>query len=458
MNVVPPNALRPALIQPWPVFGNADPDIRPRLDSADRLHIVDEDGRRLIDGPAGMWCVQVGHRRTELAEAMSRQAMDIAYCSPWHSTNGPASALAERIAAYAPGDLNRVLFTTGGSTAVDTALRFVQFFNNVLGRRQKKRIISREGAYHGSTYLTASCCGKPRDRLWMDEATDIVRRISCPDPFRRPAGMSVEAFCDHLIAEFEQTILEEGADRVAAFVAEPIMASGGVIVPPPGYHARMQAVCRRYDILYIADEVVTAFGRLGHIFASEAVFGVVPDIITFAKGVTSGYAPLGGLVISDRLFARLEDSGAGAAMFANGYTYSSHPVSCAVALENLRIIEDEGLLAHVRDISPYFQARLRELESLPLVGEVRGMGLMACVECVADRTTNNPLLLDTEVGRRIDLHCHALGLAVRPMINMCVLSPPLVINREDVDTIVGMLREGIIRAMNDLRAEGLWQG
>jgi len=446
------------LIQPWPTVGVLGSDARTLLTRSDGIYVYDERGRALIDGPAGMWCVQIGHRRPEMAAAISRQVMSLPYYSPWYTTTGPAAELAAKIASFAPGDLECVLFTTGGSTAVDSALRFVQFYNNVLGRRQKKIILSRQNAYHGSTFLTASCCGKPRDKGFMDEASDIVRRISSPYPYRRPEGMSLDAFTDFLVEELERTILELGPDRVAAFVAEPILASGGVIVPPPGYHVRTAEICRKHDVLLISDEVVTGFGRLGHMFASESVFQITPDIITFAKGVSSGYVPLGGAVISRRLIDELKSTGNDMAMFANGYTYSSHPVACAAGLANIEIIERDGLLEHVRQIAPYFQARLQELSNLPIVGEVRGMGLMVCIECVSDRRSREPLALDQEVGRRIDAHCQELGLMVRPMGHLCVMSPPLVIERGQIDDMVGILRQGIERTQADLRREGLWQG
>lgn len=269
--------------------------------------------------------------------------------------------------------------------------------------------------------------------------------------------MSIEDFCDAKVADLENKILELGPERVGAFIAEPVMASGGVIVPPPGYHERCLEVCRKYDVLYISDEVVTAFGRLGHWFASESVFDVVPDIITSAKGITSGYMPLGAVFISDRLVQMLDRPEAEARMFANGFTYSGHPVAAAAALKNIEIIEREGILEHVRDIAPCFQQRLRELEDIPLVGEVRGEGLMACVECVADRETKEPVMLDYEIGKRIDAHCQADGLLVRPLINMCVMSPPLIVSRPQIDELVDILRCGIDSALDDLHREGLWK-
>ena len=388
---------------------------------------------------------------------MYEQAMALSYNTPWYTMSEPSAVLAKRIAEHAPGDLNHVFFTTGGSSAVETALRFMQFYNNVRGRPEKKLILSRGGAYHGSTYLSASLNGRPRDHDWMDGADDLVVKLSSPNPFRRPAGMSVEAFADFLVEEFKATVERLGADRIGAFVGEPVQASGGVVVPPDGYLRRIREICRDNDILYISDEVVTAFGRLGHVFASGDVFGLDPDMITFAKGVTSGYFPLGGVVISARILEELRRSNHANAMFGHGYTYTSHPIGCAVALKNLDLLEG-GILDHARKVAPYFQARLKTLEELPLVGEVRGTGLMACIECVADRESLDPLQLDKDVGKRIDAHCHELGLLVRPLINMCVMSPPLIISEPQIDDMVGILREGISRTMEDLRREGVWKG
>ncbi len=445
------------LVQPWPYAGSVGAEARSLIEGGDGIYITDGEGKRLIDGPAGMWCVNVGHRRDELARVMYDQAMQLSYNTPWYTMNGPSAELAERIAGHAPGDLSHVFFTTGGSSAVETALRFMQFYNNVRGRPEKKLILSRGGAYHGSTYLSASLNGRARDRDWMDSAEALVVKLSSPDPFRRPHGISIEAFADMLVDEFRDTVARIGADRIGAFVGEPVQASGGVIIPPPNYLGRIRQICRDNDILYVSDEVVTAFGRLGHVFASQDVFGIDPDMITFAKGVTSGYFPLGGVIISERLLEELRRSNHPDALFGHGLTYTSHPVGCAVALKNLDILEG-GLLDHARDVGPYFQQRMKSLEELPIVGEVRGVGLMACIECVADRESKDPLELDKDVGKRIDAHCHELGLLVRPLINMCVMSPPLVITREQVDDMVGILHEGISRTMDDLRKEGVWQG
>jgi adenosylmethionine-8-amino-7-oxononanoate aminotransferase len=270
--------------------------------------------------------------------------------------------------------------------------------------------------------------------------------------------MTVEAFCDAKVADLENKILELGPENVAVFIAEPILASGGVIVPPPGYQKKTLEVCRRHDVLYISDEVVTAFGRCGEIFASEAVFDIVPDIITTAKGISSGYLPLGAVFISDRLIEEARSAGTPQSVFANGFTYSGHPASCAAGLATLDILEREKIPEHVREITPYFQERWQELRDIPLVGDVRGAGLMACVECEIDPKGEGSLKLDYEVGTRVDEYCQELGLILRPSINMCIVSPPLTITCEQIDEMVRILRTGIEKTMEDLRREGRFSG
>ena len=445
-------------VHPWDNLQRAGKNERTIVGQSEGIYIYDTDGNKLIDGPAGMWCVNIGHGRAEMAQAIAEQVLQMPYYSPWSLANAPAAELAKLLAELSPGDLNHVFYTTGGSTAVDSALRFVMFFNNYLGRPEKKHVISRQKAYHGSTYLAASCSGKERDKNYLDFEKGFVHHLPVPDRYRRPKGMSLEDFCTEKETDLENKILELGPDKVAAFIAEPILASGGVIVPPPGYQRKCLEVCRRYDMLYISDEVVTAFGRLGHMFASEDVFDIVPDIITTAKGITSGYIPLGAVLISDKVLSQVSGEEAKGAVFSNGFTYSGHPVACAAAIKNIEIMQREKLLEHVRDVGPYFQERLQQLSDIPIVGDVRGEGLMACVECVISKESQDPLSLDYEIGARIDKHCQALGLIVRPLINMCVMSPPLPITRDQIDELVDKLRQGIERAMDDVRREGLWSG
>ena len=438
-------------IHPWENIEKLGANERTIISRSEGIYVYDSEGNRLIDGPAGMWCVNAGHGRREIADAMARQALEMPYFSPWSVGTLPSGALAEKLAELSPGDLNHVFFATGGSTAVDSALRFSMFYNNYRGCPEKKHIISRQEAYHGSTYLAASASGKPRDKTYLDFETDFVHLIPSPHPKRRPAGMSMDEFRDAKVADLEAKILELGPERVAAFIAEPILASGGVVVPPPGYHRACLEVCRRYDVLYISDEVVTGFGRLGHFFASEPVFDIVPDMITCAKGLTSGYAPLGAVLISDRLLEEVRGEGA---VFSNGFTYSAHPVACAAALATIDIMEREQMMGHAQSVGPYLQEQLRTLEDLPLVSEVRGLGLMGCVDCaIPGRET---LAAEYDFGARIDRHCQRLGLIVRPIYSMCVMSPPLTITRDQIDELVSILRRGIELATDELRAEGIW--
>lgn len=431
------------IVHPWHDFAEPNPDARSFVTHGAGIHIHTDDGRRLIDGPGGMWCVQIGYDRPEMAEAMADQARHLPYFSPFNASNAVAAELAGKLADISPGDLNNICFTTGGSTAVDAALRFVQFRNNVLGRPEKKTFISRQFAYHGSTYLSASVSGKERDGSFMD-VDQSVRILPDVCPSRRPQGQSEEAFLAEKVADLRDAIVEIGPEKVAAFIAEPILASGGVIVPPAGYHKACKDICEEFDVVYISDEVVTGFGRLGHWFASEEVFGVTPDIITSAKGLTSGYAPLGACLISDRLLEGLGEAGQA---FKNGYTYSGHPVASAAALKNIEIFEREDLLTHVRSVAPLFQARLRALESHPLVCDARGAGLVGCLELSADgKRTPETLARDYQLGALVDQFCQRRGLMVRPIINLAVMSPPLVIAEPEIDEMFDILAAALDEA------------
>jgi len=440
------------VFHPWKSMGTDDADLG-IINAASGIYMTDPDGRRMIDGPGGMWCVNIGHGRAEMAKAISDQASKLGYSSPWTSATKPSSILARRIAEKTPGDLNTVFFTTGGSSAVDTALRFVHFYNNIKGRPEKKITIAREKGYHGSTYLSASVSGKERDRKFLDTNKDMVRFLPNVNPYIRPEGMSIEAWRDEKLADLENMILATGPEKVAAFIAEPILASGGVIVPPEGYHKGCLEICRKYDVLYISDEVVTGFGRLGHWFASQEVFGITPDIITCAKGLTSGYVPMGAAIFSDSLLAEIQDENNGDILFSNGYTYSGHPVSAAAALKNMDIIEEENLLRHVREITPHFQARLKELgDRHRIIGDARGMGLLGCLEGAAAPGSPESIKLpiDLEFGHRMDVATEKRGLLVRPIINMCVFSPPLVITKEEIDTMFDILDEAIAEVQAEM--------
>ena len=301
--------------------------------------------------------------------------------------------------------------------------------------------------------------GKDRDKSYLDSTMAQVHLLSSVNPKRRPPGMSVEAFCSARVDELEAKILEIGADKVGAFIAEPVQASGGVIVAPDGYFKRAWEVCRKHDVLFIADEVVTAFGRLGHWFASKEVFGVEPDLVTCAKGITSGYLPLGACLVSDRIFDQVAADNARGGSFAHGYTNSGHPVCTVAALKNIEIIEREDLMGNVRSLAPHFQERLRSLRDIPLVFDTRGIGLLGCVECTVRGVEHSGLspeallAIDVDLGARIDRHCQELGLMLRPIVNQCVFSPPLIITRAQIDEMFDIMREGIVRTLRDIEVE-----
>lgn len=447
-------------IHPWDDLVKIGKHERTLLDKGEGVYVYDSEGNRLLDAPAGMWCVNIGHGRKEMAQTVYDQIMALTYVSPWSMTTGPAAEFAALIAEQSPGDLNHVFFTTGGSTAVDSGLRFVHFYNNLRGKPNKKHIISQKRGYHGSTYLGGSVSGKERDKSNLEMEHSLTHHIDAPHPLDKPADMSDADFLEHCVANLENMITEVGADNCAVFVAEPILASGGVIVPPEGYHQRCLEVCRKHDMLYLSDEVVTAFGRLGHCFASEDVFGIVPDIITTAKGLTSGYIPMGAFLVSDRLVQEIKDHGGDSAVFSNGFTYSGHPVAAAAGIKNLEIMQREKLFEQARETGPYMQQQMQTLRELPIVNDVRGMGLMACVECELKQGEND-IAMDYEIGNLIDKHCQALGLIVRPIINMCVMSPPLTITKDQIDEMVSILRKGIelaVEEINSLEAEDSGQG
>jgi len=446
------------LLHPWgDLSALGEDDSSSVIVRGEGAYIFDAEGNRLLDGPAGMWCMQAGYGRREIADAVAEQMMTLSYATTFSLINNREVELAQRIAAQTPGDLNRIYFTTGGSTAVDAALRLCQLASNIQGTPQRKQILTREKAYHGSTYLSASVTGKERDKTAMDTIREGVHFLSAPCHYYYPQFETEAAFCDFLIAELEEKILEIGAENIMCFIAEPILASGGVIVPPADYHQRCWQMVKGYGITYIADEVVTGFGRLGHWFASEKVFGIVPDIIIFAKGVTSGYIPMGGYAVSDQFMAEISGDNADGCLYSNGYTWSGNPVACAAALASWDILEKENLLQNVLEVGPYFQEQLRTLAENPLVGNVRGTGLMAAVEMtIQGRDEEDLLEKDYAIGEMVDSHCQRLGLLVRPFINICIISPPLIITRAQVDELVTALREGLRRTLEDLREQGIW--
>ncbi|WP_199178456.1 aminotransferase [Acidimangrovimonas sediminis] len=446
---------RAHFLHPWTNFGPFEDKGSMIIERGEGCYLWDANGAKYFDAVGGMWCTNIGLGRADMAQAIAGQVMKLAYSNTFvDQTNAPAALLAQKLAQLAPGDLNRVHFTTSGSAAIDTAYRLVQFYQSCRGNPDKMQVVAREQSYHGSTYIAQSIGKRDGDRVAQFRyKEDGIHHLSCPNSYRAPDGMDASAFCDHLVAEFEDLIARVGADRIGGFFAEPIQASGGVIVPPEGYLPRMAEICRRHDILFIADEVVTAFGRLGHWFASMDEFGIQPDVITCAKGLTSGYLPLGATIFSDRIWEAMAEDGR--RWFTSGFTYSGHPVACAAALKNIEIIEAEDILGNARRVGGLFETAMKGLSDLPIVGDVRGRKMMICVENVADKATKRLLPESLGIGTRISDACEEMGLIVRPMGHNNVMSPPLVMTGDDVDFIEATLRRAIVKVTDQLVKEGV---
>ncbi len=442
---------------PWTHFDSFKDGGSLVMSGGEGCHVTDINGQRYFDAVGGLWCTNIGLGREEMADAIAEQVRALAYANPFvNMTNEPASLLAAKLAELAPGDLNRVMFTTGGSTAVDSAYRLIQFYQSCRGKPEKTHIIARKGSYHGSTYASMSIGNKKADRApEFRYITDTIHHVSSPGFYRAPQGMTEAEFLDFLVNELEEKIVEVGPENVGAFFAEPIMGAGGVIVPPEGYHRRTWELCKTHDVLYVSDEVVTAFGRIGHWFASKDEFGIEPDIITTAKGLSSGYLPLGATLYSDRIHEVIS-SGDPDRFYTSGFTYSGHPVCCAAALKNIEIMEREKLLENARVVGAYFEERLQTLGELDIVGDVRGRKLMMCVENVRNRQTREMFSEELDIGTLIAKKCDALGLIVRPIGHLNVMSPPLIITRDEVDCVVETLAAGIRGVMDDLVRSGDW--
>lgn len=450
---------RDHVVHPYTNFSRQNNEGSQVIVAAEGAYIRDSAGNRLLDGIAGLWCVNIGHGRREMADAIHAQVMEMQYYNPFgHTTNVPAAKLAQKLAELTPGNLNHVFFVLGGSEANDAAIRIVHYYNNLRGKPKKKKIISRLDAYHGATYLVANLTGIQGTKIGFDNISgDLIHHVSAANMYRRPKGaeeLSEEDYCSFLVNEFENRVLQLGPDNVAAFIAEPLMGAGGVLVAPAGYHRRMFDICKKYDMLYIADEVITGFGRLGEMFASESIYNYTPDILCIAKGLTSGYMPLGATILSDELYGVITNAQQDGAM-ALGYTYTAHASSCAAALKNLEIIERENLCAQVRETGPYLQQQARQLAELAIVGNVRGSHFMLGIELVADKAAMQSFDPGLGIASRVFKHCLARGLVVRPIGNVIVLSPPLILSKDECDTIISTVHSSIEAVTGEIQREGL---
>ncbi|UNN03443.1 aspartate aminotransferase family protein [Rhodococcus opacus] len=435
----------------WGHFSRHGENITPPIITrGEGARIWDAAGKSYLDGLSGLFVVQAGHGRTELAEAAAKQAEQLAFFPLWSYATPPAIELAERLAGYAPGDLNRVFFTTGGGEAVESAWKLAKQYFKKVGKPGKHKVISRSIAYHGTPQGALAITGIPALKAPFEPLTPGAFRVPNTNIYRapEPLGSDPKAFGIWAADRIAEAIEFEGPDTVAAVFLEPVQNAGGCFPPPPGYFERVRQICDEYDVLLVSDEVICAFGRIGSMFACDD-FGYVPDIITCAKGLTSGYSPIGAMIASDRLFEPFAD---GTSMFAHGYTFGGHPVSAAVALANLDIFEREGLNAHVAEQAPAFRATLDKLTDLPMVGDVRGEGFFYGIELVKDKTTKESFT-DDEAERILHgflstalfdagLYCRADDRG-DPVIQ---LAPPLICGQTEFDEIENILRSVLTEA------------
>ena len=406
------------------------------ITKASGVYLWDSEGHKILDAMAGLWCVNLGYGREELVEAATKQMRELPYYNLFFQTaHPPAVALAKAIADIAPAGMNHVFFTGSGSEANDTVLRMVRHYWAIKGQPAKKVVIGRWNGYHGSTIAGASLGGMKAMHEQSDGPIPGIEHIDQPYWFGEAGDMSPEEFGVRIADQLEQKIFEVGEDKVAAFIAEPIQGAGGVIIPPESYWPRIKEILARYEILFIADEVICGFGRTGEWFGSDH-YGLKPDLMPIAKGLTSGYIPMGGVVVRDEVVQTLNEGGE----FYHGFTYSGHPVAAAVALENIRILREEKIVERVKNkTAPYLQSRWQELVEHPLVGEARGVGLLGALELVKNKKTRERFA-DAGVGMLCREHCFRNGLVMRAVGDTMIISPPLVISEEQIDELIGKVR------------------
>lgn len=421
---------------------------------ADGVRLTDSDGAEMIDAMAGLWCVNIGYGRHELAEAAARQMRELPYYNTFFQTSHvPAIALAEKLAALAPGDLNHVFFACGGSEANDTNIRLVRHYWARKGKPEKRVIISRRLGYHGSSMGSASLGGMAAMHAQGGMPIPDIVHIDPPYWYMEGGDMTPEDFGIARARQLEAKIAELGADRVAAFIAEPVQGAGGVIIPPESYWPEIKRICAEHDILLIADEVITGFGRLGHWFGSEA-YDIQPHIMTIAKGLSSGYAPIGGSIVCDEVAEVI-----GGDEFNHGYTYSGHPVAAAVALENLRILEEERIIDRVRaETAPYLAQAWAGLAEHPLVGEAVSRGLMASMALTPDKAARARFASEPgTIGQICRDRCFANNLVMRHVAERMIIAPPLVITPADIDAVISRAFKALDETHAIVTERGLMQ-
>ena len=399
----------------------------------DGIFVEDDRGRRYLEAMSGLWCASLGFSNQRLAAAGSKALHGLPYYHTFNGRSNPAAiALAEKLLALAPVPMSKVFFANSGSEANDSAVKLVWYYHNAIGQPAKKKIIARQNAYHGVTVAAASLSGLMPNHRDFDLPLDRMLHVECPHHHRfAEIGESEEAFSTRLADALEQRILAEGPDTVGAFIAEPVMGAGGVIVPPRTYFEKIQKVLAKHEVLLIADEVICGFGRTGEMFGSTT-FGLKPDILTSAKALSSGYVPISAVMVSEKVHAAVAANSGKIGTFGHGFTYSGHPVACAIALETLQIYEDDNILAHVKALAPQFQAGLRAYASRRFVAEVRGVGLIGAIELAADPAKRVPFDPAMKAGARVAELALEQGLIVRAMGDAIAFCPPLITTAEQV--------------------------
>ncbi|TCS60851.1 aspartate aminotransferase family protein [Varunaivibrio sulfuroxidans] len=410
------------------------------IERGEGIRVFDDEGNPYIEAMSGLWCTSLGWGEERLVEAAARQMRRLGFYHCFTAKVPDVTVdLAERLLALAPVPMSKVFFANSGSEAIDTALKLVWYLNNKRARPEKKKVIARHKAYHGVTIGSASLTGLPLNHRDFDLPIKGVLHTDCPHYYRfAEADESEEDFATRLARNLEKLILDEGPETVAAFFAEPVMGAGGVIVPPATYFQKIQAILKKYDVLLIADEVICGFGRTANMWGSET-FSLKPDMMTMAKALSSGYLPISALMVSEEIYTDVREHSATLGTFAHGFTYSGHPVSCAVALETLKIYEERNILGHVRRVSPAFQDMLRRYRDHPLVGEARGVGLVGALELVRDKSTRESFAPADGVGARLVTQAQKNGLIVRALGDSIALSPPLIITEDEISDIARRL-------------------
>ncbi|ANT61173.1 MULTISPECIES: aspartate aminotransferase family protein [Roseobacteraceae] len=420
------------------------------------VHVYDSEGKEYIEGLAGLWSVAVGFSQPRLTEAAAKQMAELPYYHTFaHKAHEPSIRLAEKLAEMTPEGMDRVFFTNSGSEANDTVIKMVWFYNNALGRPEKKKFLARNKAYHGITIASGSLTGLPANHKDFDLPAIPVTHLTCPHYWKWAEEGETEAdFTARLLKEAEDTILAEGPETIAGFIGEPVMGAGGVMTPPEGYWPGIRALCDKYDILLVSDEVINGFGRCGTPFGCEK-YGFTPDIMVTSKQLTSSYMPLAAIIVNDKVYNTIADHTAKLGTFGHGFTGSGHPVACAVGLENLKIIEEQDLMGNAARLEAKFQEGLRKFADHPLVGEVRGVGLIGGIELAKDKAKRQSFEPGGKVAPQVVKFCAEEGLILRAVYETVALCPPLIVTEEDIDKILARLGKALDRGWEWVQAEGL---